>query len=194
MFYYSYAYYVIYNCYLSTLRQRYRLLLCLNIVLMHVQCLKCEYNHCIIPDGLTKCEIQYPTDEDDQEDDPERCQVKKSHCELYVKACAQWWIPYRIEQYGGKRFVCRPYLPVDVQGSAELHVYIHEDIQGIAEVTYTSMNCDLNIISILCASIRISNIKGRISCNMYIDLLEISDPRIWMSELLHRPAQNYLQN
>ena len=146
MFYYSYAYHVIYNCYFSKLMQRCRLLFCLNIVLIHVQCIKYEYNNCIITDGLTKCEIQYPTDEDDEEDDPERCQVRKSHCELYVKACAQWWIPYRTEQYGGKRFVCRPFMPVDVQGSAELHVYIHEDIQGIAEVIswYTSMNCELH--------------------------------------------------
>ena len=91
-----------------------------------------------IPDDLTRGTIQvlciHEDDEEDEEEDPERCQVKETHCELYVKSCAQWWIPYRAKQYNGKRFVCRAFMPSDIQGSTELHVYIHEDIQGIGEV------------------------------------------------------------
>ena len=63
---------------------------------------------------------------------------------LHLVVWLRVWIPNKAKQYSGKRFVCKPFLPADIQGSTELHVYIHEDIQGIAEVRRKLYNMIIN--------------------------------------------------
>eukprot|EP00057_Strongylocentrotus_purpuratus_P008956 XP_011663430.1 PREDICTED: uncharacterized protein LOC105437936 [Strongylocentrotus purpuratus] len=73
-------------------------------------------------------------------DEPPYCRVYKTHLELYIGHCAEWWVLIPLEQQVIRhQLMCTPYIPVTVERGKEIevHLHVHADVPGmVAEVLH----------------------------------------------------------
>nr|XP_054757880.1 uncharacterized protein LOC129263995 [Lytechinus pictus] len=67
-------------------------------------------------------------------DQPPYSKVYKSHLELYIGHCAEWWVLIPLKQHVIRhRLLCTPYIPDSIHRGREFEVslHVHADIPGI---------------------------------------------------------------